>query len=126
MHYRFLLTLFFRLEDALGLFRRRKITVEALEKQLEDIAQEETTLQGLLQGIKSQEDITDALADHYTQAEVLLTSFQGQITDTVSFEKKRQVIEFLVAQITIDELTHVEYVFSNGRLSSQHEMPPAI
>ena len=107
-------------EKVIELFRRKIITVDVAEKELEKIAQEETTLQGLLQAIKSQEDITSALADQYQQAETLLTSFQGQADENTSFEKKREVITCLVRHITIVDPIHIAYVLDKSVFSSQN------
>jgi hypothetical protein len=110
-------------EAILGLFRRKKISSEVAEKQREEIAQEEGTLQGLLASLKSQEDITTALAEQYHQAELLLSGFQGE---DMSFERQRQIVQCLVREIVVDpEITHIDYAFSQGVFSSQSETPPA-
>ena len=103
-------------DSILSLFRRKVIKLGVVEQQLAEISQEETTLQRLLQEVRSQEAIAVALADQYQQAETLLLSLQNDVgTD---FDKKRQVVVLLVRQITIGDVVHIDYAFDKGLFCS--------
>jgi site-specific DNA recombinase len=91
-------------ERIMTLFRRGRASVDDVERQLDAIAQEEGQLRGMLEAIRAQEAIADALEIQVTNATALLTRFRDELAEierTDDWRRRRTVIESLVVGITI-------------------------
>jgi site-specific DNA recombinase len=89
-------------ERVLGLYRKKLITSEEAERELARTAAEVSTLRGLLDSLDAQATLADAARLQVTEAAALLARLQETVADidrTNDRQRKRQVIELLVARI---------------------------
>jgi len=91
-------------ERVLTLYRRGRITIEEAEAQMESIAGESAMLREMLESIRAQESLANAQEAHLRDATMMLLQLQEQlaeIEETGDVERKQQIIELLVAGITM-------------------------
>jgi site-specific DNA recombinase len=105
-------------EGILLLLRRRKVTLEEAEAQLEAIAQDSEALRTQLSALRAQQDLAEALKAQYTAATTLLGRLQERLEEierTNDVQAKRELVEFLVVRIDADTI-------ETGRRAKQAEL----
>jgi site-specific DNA recombinase len=86
----------------LGLYRRGRLSDEDLEAQMDEIAKEESAIEGQLAELRTKIASADSIGTTLTSAQALLEKLQKRLDGPVSFEQKRRLIEILVAGIRVD------------------------
>src|SRR5262245_213729 len=92
-------------ERIMFMYRRGKLTFDDAEKQLDEIAGEETALRRDCNAIDAQRALVDAYEAHLTEASLMLRQLQEQLEDidrTDDRTAKQRVIELLVQNIRVD------------------------
>jgi site-specific DNA recombinase len=92
-------------DGIMTLFKRKKITLEEAERQLDVTERETAELRTALGAIQAQQDLAQAFAAHYQEAAALLGQLRDrleEIESTNDVATKRQVVEMLVAGISAD------------------------
>ena len=87
------------------LFRRGYATLHDVEAQLEAIEQETAGLRTALGALQAQRNLVQAYEAHYYEAETLLTQLRNRLDEIErdnDIQRKRQVMEILVAAIRVD------------------------
>jgi len=91
-------------ERILTLYRRGRISVADVEKQIDALTTEATGLREMLGAIQVQEATAEALRDQFARAEALLTQLRERleiVERTGDWATKRQIVELLVAGIRV-------------------------
>jgi site-specific DNA recombinase len=91
-------------DKVVGLFRRGRIETAALDRQLDDIAKEETALRTQIELITSKLRGVEAGDQNLASAEALLQKLRRRLDEPISWEIKRQLIEIFVAGIRMDTI----------------------
>jgi site-specific DNA recombinase len=100
-----------REKDAvITLFRRGRIDAAALDRQLDQIQQEETHLRDQVDALHERMRDSQAEERHVQGAADLLTELRPRLDEPLTWELKRQLVERLVARIVVDTDTD-----ENGR-----------
>ena len=92
-------------ERIMLLFRRGRLPLDAVERQLEDIAREEAELQKRCRDMDTQRTVAETFASNLTDAQHTLERLQTRLQEVDATDNqtiKRQVIELLVLQMLID------------------------
>ncbi len=91
----------------LSLFRKGRITEKDLDKQLDQISQEETAIRANMEDLTATlRGVTDETAQlQSTQA--LLQKLRGRLDQGISWEVKRQLVEALVGGVRIETIEEV-------------------
>jgi hypothetical protein len=92
-------------DRVMTLFRRGRATLAEVETHLDAIDREAEALRTKLGALRAQQDLADAFAAQYTDATILLTRLQERLEEveqTNDVQTKRQVIELLVARISVE------------------------
>jgi transcriptional regulator with XRE-family HTH domain/DNA-binding transcriptional MerR regulator len=85
-----------------GLYRRGRLTDAALDAQMDEIGKEEDALNAQIDELRGQLRGEDSVATAVDSAEALLTKLRTRLDQPVSWERKRQLIEVLVAGIEVE------------------------
>ncbi len=91
-------------EQIMVLFRRKRISLTDVERQMAEIEQEAATLQREFEAIRVQEEIAQTYEAHLTDAATLLAQLRGRVEEVEregNSEIRRQIIERLVAGVSI-------------------------
>jgi hypothetical protein len=80
-------------DKVVGLFRRGRIETPALDRQLDDILKEETTLRTQIEAITSKLRGVEAGDQHLASAAGLLQKLRQRLEEPISWEVKRQGID---------------------------------
>jgi site-specific DNA recombinase len=115
-------------ERILDLYRRGRITIADLERQLEKIAQEEAELKARLASLETTLRGQEVIALRLMEAQDLLQTLRQRLKEEFTWEEQREIIEALVLEIRVDTMGEgkeqapqitVTYAFdgsgSNGR-----------
>jgi site-specific DNA recombinase len=89
----------------LDLYRRKYITMQDVERQLEKITREENTLRNRLQEIVKQQALETAEDDRRAAAIEVLQGLRGSLTETMSFDEKRRIVKALVKCIMVTTIS---------------------
>jgi site-specific DNA recombinase len=113
-------------ERILDLYRRGRITVADLERQLEKIATEEAGLKTRLVSLETSLKGQEAIATRLVAAQDLLHSLRQRLKEEFSWEEKREIVESLVLEVRVDTIGEgkekeaditVTYAFSSSVVS---------
>lgn len=88
----------------LDLYRRKTISLNDLEKQLAKIATEEATLKARLEELQAKAKKQGQIEQKLGKAEELLNKLQEVLSNPISWEVKREVIELLVLEIKVNTI----------------------
>jgi len=91
-------------ERVITLYRRKRMTLEEAERDLDTIQHEAGQLRAMLDAIRAQDDLTRAFEAQYTEAATMLAALGqevDEIEETNDLVRKRRVIEMLVAGIRV-------------------------
>jgi len=91
-------------ERILDLYRRGRITIADLERQLEKIAQEEAALRARLTSLETTLRGQEAIAMRLMEARDLLHNLRQRLKEEFTWEDKRELIEALVLEIRADTI----------------------
>jgi site-specific DNA recombinase len=91
-------------ERILDLYRRGRITVADLERQLEKIATEEAGLKTRLVSLETSLKGQEAIATRLVAAQDLLHSLRQRLKEEFSWEEKREIVESLVLEVRVDTI----------------------
>jgi len=91
-------------ERILDLYRRGRITVADLERQLGKIAQEEAELKARLASLETTLRGQEAIALRLMEAKDLLHTLRQRLKEEFTWEEKREIIEALVLEIRVDTI----------------------
>src|SRR6266705_449487 len=89
-------------DKVIGLFRRGRISNEAVDKQLDEIAKEESSLGNQIDTISRK--LRGINADELVSAEALLRKLSRRLEVPTSWDVKRQMMETLIGGIRIDTI----------------------
>lgn len=85
-----------------GLYRRGRLTDAELDKQMEEIGQEESALEAQLADLRARIAGADSIADNIRSAETLLEQLRKRLDEPVSWNVKRRLVEVLVGGIRVE------------------------
>jgi hypothetical protein len=88
----------------LGLFRRGRIDADALDRQLDQIAEEEAGIKGELREVQKRVAEASEGVDRLRNAEDLLQGLHSRQDESPTWELKRQLEELLVVGIRVDTI----------------------
>jgi site-specific DNA recombinase len=91
-------------ERMLDLYRRGRITVADLERQLEKIAAEVAELKGRLSTLETTLQGQAVIATRLTEARDLLHSLRRRLKEDFTWEEKREIVEVLVLGVLVDTI----------------------
>jgi site-specific DNA recombinase len=91
-------------ERILDLYRRGRITIADLERQLEKISQEEAALKARLTSLETTLRGQEAIASRLMEARDLLHNLRQRLKEEFTWEDKRELIESLVLEIRVDTI----------------------
>ena len=91
-------------ERIMTLYRRNRIRIEEAEQQLDDVARETSELQGMIQTLRSEEELARASEAHLASAAAMLATLRDQLEEverTNDRETMRRIVEHLVTRIGV-------------------------
>ncbi len=88
-------------QSILDLYRKKIISIQDVEIQIDKMANEIISLQGRIREIDSMAKDESFLKSQHSTAIEMLTSLQGKIKN-ITWEQKREIVELLVKKITVD------------------------
>lgn len=115
-------------DRVMTLYRRGRISLEDVERQMEAIAEEEATLHQMADALRTQAELASAFEAQLSEAKALLARLRDRLEDVErndDRETKRRIIELLVTGITVKrpaggerraEAT-IRYAFSEPRVT---------
>ena len=124
-------------ERVMTLFRRGRVTLDEVERQLDDVGRETAQLRQLLEALKVQEDLAQAFEAHLSEASTMLARLGERLEEVErkdDWAAKRQIVELLVAQISVrtegegrkkEAAISIRYSFGNPR-SAVHSGTPGV
>jgi hypothetical protein len=114
-------------EEFLTLFRRGKLRVEEVERELDTLEQESATLQQERDALRTRTRVTSVIQEQYLRAERMLERLQERVREverTNDQVLKKQVIADVVADITVQHDTiNVRFVFAEERIALKSTLP---
>ena len=124
-------------DSMLDLYRRERIALPDLERQLEKIADEENQLADRLTQMDAGIDSQSAAVSQLTEARELLEALQHRMAQGFTWEQKREMVELLVNDVRVETVADgkakkaditVTYAFdgsANNRTGMGSWRPPA-
>ena len=113
-------------ERVLDLYRRGRITIADLERQLEKIAQEEADLKARLTSLDTTLRGQAAIATRLQEAQDVLQTLRQRLKEEFTWEEKREIVEALVLEVRVETIGEgkektsqitVTYAFDGGMLN---------
>jgi site-specific DNA recombinase len=113
-------------ERVLDLYRRGRITITDLERQLEKIAQEEADLKARLTSLETTLRGQVAIATRLKEAQDVLQTLRQRLKEEFTWEEKREIVEALVLEVRADTVGEgkektskitVTYAFDSGMVN---------
>jgi hypothetical protein len=107
----------------LGLYRKGRIGEEAVERQMQEMAEEEVALRAEMAELARQLEGVDTATAQLDAAAGVLEKLEARLREPLSWELRRELIESLVEQVRVDTRQHgdhreasitVTYRFSSG------------
>ena len=95
-------------DRVLDLYRRGRITIADLERQLEKIATEEAGLKVRLISLETTLQGQEAIARRLMEAQELLHTLRQRLKEEFTWEEKREIVEALVLNIQVDTISEEE------------------
>ena len=89
-------------DRVLSLYRKGRITEDAVERQMQQIAQEEDTLRGELSELSVRLEGIGTEAAQLAAARTALETLGASLEEPLSWESRRQLVESLVEQVRVD------------------------
>jgi hypothetical protein len=89
-------------DRVLNLYRKSRITEDAVERQMEQIAQEEDTLRGELSELSVRLEGKGTEAAQLTAARTALETLAARLEEPLSWESRRQLVESLVEGVRVN------------------------
>jgi site-specific DNA recombinase len=99
-------------EQMLDLYRRGRITVSDLERQLEKIAEEAAELKGRLSALETRLQGQEAIAARLLDARSLLESLRARLKAEFTWQEKRALVEALVLDIRVDHPLQITVTYA--------------
>jgi site-specific DNA recombinase len=92
-------------DTVIGLYRRGRIDAATLDRQLDQIAEEESELQDMISEREAM--LTDAqrAGEELRSAEALLQDLRTRLGTSLDFSTRRRIVEILVERVTVDTIT---------------------
>jgi site-specific DNA recombinase len=91
-------------DRVLGLFRKGRISEDALDRQMDQIDGEEATIRASIEELSARLQGVEAGSARLSSAGALLSKLRARLDEPLSWEVKRQLIETLVGSIRVDTL----------------------
>src|SRR5712691_10099493 len=91
-------------ERVLDLYRRGRITIADLERQLEKIAQEEADLKARLTSLETTLRGQAAIATRLKEAQDVLQTLRQRLKEEFTWEEKREIVEALVLEVRVETI----------------------
>ena len=88
----------------LDLYRKGRIKVADLERQLIKIDQEEAELKARLNFLDKERNSREIKSSHLSDARQLLHTIRKRIKAEFSWEEKREIVELLVREVKVDSV----------------------
>jgi site-specific DNA recombinase len=89
-------------DAVLGLYRRGRIDDSALDRQLDEIDQEEARLEEERQSLEARMQNAGEVAERLKDLADLLAELRGELDSPLTWEKKRALVEKLVGPVRVD------------------------
>jgi site-specific DNA recombinase len=85
-----------------GLYRRGRLTDAELDAQMDEIGNEETALEAQIAELVGKIAGAESIGTNISSANALLANLRKRLDEPVSWERKRQLIEVLVAGVRVE------------------------